>query len=58
MIVENITENEDGSANYTFDIEPDQAALLQELGLKLVLYCQAANKTTEEVLEWLESHIK
>ena len=53
MIVETITENEDGSANITVDLEPEQAKLLQELGVKLVLYCLAAEKSTEEVFDWL-----
>ena len=57
MIVEEIKENEDGSANITVEVEPEQAQLLQELGVKLVLYCLAAEKSTEEVFNWLSKEM-
>jgi len=57
MMVEEVTENEDGSANVTIEIEPEQAELLQSLGLKLVLYCLAAEKSTDEVFQWLHSEM-
>ena len=34
-----VTEHEDGSATYTFDLDEDTAKTAQELGLKLMLYC-------------------
>jgi hypothetical protein len=58
MIVDKVEENEDGSATLTLDIELEQAELLKELGLRLVLYCLVADKTTEEVFKWLEGHIE
>ena len=35
------TEHEDGSAAYSFDLDDKTASLVQELGLKLLLYCGA-----------------
>jgi hypothetical protein len=40
--VETVEEHEDGSATYQFHLDNNCAKLLQEEGLKLVLYCAAA----------------
>jgi len=39
MKVTNLTEHEDGSATVEFDMDDTTAALAQELGLKLLIYC-------------------
>ncbi len=40
--VEQVEEHEDGSATYQFHLDGNCAKLLQEAGLKLVLYCADA----------------
>ena len=39
MKVTNVTENEDGSATYTFELDDKATQVVHELGLKLILYC-------------------
>ena len=56
-MVEEVEENEDGSAKVSFELDKKEAQLLQELGVKLVLYCVAAEKSTDEVFEWLSKEM-
>ena len=51
MKVTALTEHEDGSATCTFDLDDKTAALAQELGLKLLLYCGATGTSTEYVFD-------
>ena len=44
-----LTEHEDGSATCTFDLDDTTAALAQELGLKLLLYCGATGTSIDYV---------
>ena len=39
VTVTNITEHEDGSATVEFDMDDTMTALVQEIGLKLLIYC-------------------
>ena len=41
MKITAITEHEDGSATFDFDLDDTTVALAQELGLKLLIYCGA-----------------
>ena len=41
MRVTKLTEHEDGGATIEFDMDDTTAALAQELGLKLLIYCGA-----------------
>ena len=49
MKLTNLTENEDGSATVEFDMDDATAALAQELGLKLLIYCGATGTDIEYV---------
>jgi hypothetical protein len=51
MKVTDLTEHEDGSATYTFDLNDKTAALAQELGLKLLLYCGATGTSVDYVFK-------
>jgi hypothetical protein len=56
--VEAVEEHEDGSATYQFHLDNNCAKLLQEEGLKLVLYCAAAKLDLQVVYDFIEDHIK
>lgn len=46
--VEKIDEHEDGSATYTFHMSDKASAEMQQLGLKMVLYCGVAGVDIED----------
>ena len=46
-----LTEHEDGSTTCTFDLDDTTAALAQELGLKLLLYCGATGTSVDCVFK-------
>ena len=56
--VETVKEHEDGSATYQFHVDEHCRFLLQEEGLKLVLYCAAANLDIGVVYDFIEDHIR
>jgi hypothetical protein len=56
--VERVEEHEDGSATYQFHLDAHCAKLLQEEGLKLVMYCAAAELDIQEVYDWIESKME
>lgn len=49
--VVNITENEDGSATYTFDVSQGANSIISSEGLKLLLYCGAFGIRLGEVYD-------
>lgn len=49
--VVNITENEDGSATYTFDVSQGANTVISSEGLKLLLYCGAFGIRLDEVYD-------
>lgn len=51
MQVVEMTEHEDGSAICTFDLDNNTAALAQELGIKLLLYCGATGTNLDYVFK-------
>tara|TARA_B110000858_G_scaffold184907_1_gene226553 strand:+ start:314 stop:505 length:192 start_codon:yes stop_codon:yes gene_type:complete len=51
MKVTALTEHEDGSATCIFDLDDKTAALAQELGLKLLLYCGATGTSVDCVFK-------
>lgn len=55
--VETVEEHEDGSATFRFNMDADVRGLLAEEGLKLTLYCTAANIGMQEVYDWIKSKI-
>ena len=56
--VERVDEHEDGSATFQFHLDNNCAKLLQEEGLKLVLYCAAAKLDIQVVYDFIEDHIR
>jgi len=56
--VERVEAQEDGSATYQFHLDAHCAKLLQEEGLKLVMYCAAAELDIQEVYDWIESKME
>ena len=51
MKVTAFTEHDDGSATCTLDLDDKTAALAQELGLKLLLYCGATGTNLDYVFK-------
>ena len=51
MKVTDITEHEDGGATIEFDMDDATAALAQELGLKLLIYCGATGTNVDYVFD-------
>lgn len=53
--VKDIKINEDGGATYTFDLDDAAASLVQEEGLKLLLYCGVTKTDIQDVYDWMLS---
>jgi len=51
MKVTALTEHEDGSATVEFDMDGTTAALAQELGLRLLIYCGATGTDLDFVFD-------
>jgi hypothetical protein len=51
MKVTNLTEHEDGGATIELDLDDTTAALAQELGLKLMIYCGATGTDIDYVFD-------
>lgn len=51
--VEEVKENEDGSATYTFQMSDEVARDMQALGLKLILHCGVAQVDLQDVFDWI-----
>jgi len=49
MKVTKLTEHEDGGATIEFDLDDATAALTQELGLKLLIYCGVTGTNVDYV---------
>jgi len=58
ICVETVEENEDGSATYQFHFDYHARGLLAEEGLKLIMYCAAANLDLGVVYDFIEDHIR
>lgn len=56
--VESVDEHEDGSATFTVKLDEGVKERLASEGLKLVLYCAAANLDTQLVYDFIEDHIR
>ena len=53
-----IEDHEDGGATYTFDMSKGMVDQCVELGLKLLLFCGAAGKSTNFVFDMLTKAIE
>ena len=51
MKVTSVTENEDGGATYTFELDDKATQVVHELGLKLILYCGVTGTDIDYVFE-------
>jgi len=58
MELADITDHEDGSATYAFNVSHGVNEIINELGLKLLLYCSIAQKSTDSVFEALIAELK
>lgn len=51
--IEDVKENEDGGATYTFQMSDDVAKDMQALGLKLILHCGVMQVDLQDVFNWI-----
>ena len=51
--VEKVTENKDGETTYTFHMSDAAAEEIQQLGLKMILYCGVTQTDIEDVFDWI-----
>jgi hypothetical protein len=58
IVVTNITENDDGSATYTFDIDDVSSKKITELGLEFILTCAAYRLDIQDALTHLMEYGK
>lgn len=55
--VEAVEEHEDGSATYQFHFDSDTRGMLAEEGLKLIIYCAAAQMDVQKVYDFIEENM-
>jgi hypothetical protein len=53
--VEEVIEHEDGSATYKFHMDDESRNHLANEGIKLILYCAAAQVDLGDVYDWIMS---
>jgi hypothetical protein len=58
IVITNITENDDGSATYTFDIDDVSSKKITELGLEFILTCAAYRLDIQDALTHLMEYGK
>ena len=51
--VSSITEQEDGSVVYSFDMDERGSKTVAEEGLKLILYCGVTGTDIQDVYDWI-----
>jgi len=56
--VETVKEHEDGSADYTFHMDAHARGLLAEEGLRLVIYCAAAQMDIQKVYDFIKENME
>ena len=55
--VETVKEHEDGSADYTFHMDAHARGLLAEEGLRLVIFCAAAQMDIQKVYDFIKENM-
>jgi len=50
IVVNEVVEHEDGSATYSFDMDPASTKRITELGLEFLLYCAAYGMDIQDAL--------
>lgn len=58
IVVTDVTEHEDGSATYTFDIDDLSSKKITELGLEFILTCAAYRLDIQDALQVVANHGK
>jgi len=58
IVVTDVTEHEDGSATYTFDIDNVSSKKITELGLEFILTCAAYGLDIQEALKVIADYGK
>ena len=58
IVVETVDEHDDGSATFTVKLDEGVRETLASEGLKLILYCAAANMDMQLVWDFIEDHIR
>ena len=58
IVVETVDEHDDGSATFTVKLDEGVRETLASEGLKLILYCAAANMDLQLVYDFIEDHIR
>jgi hypothetical protein len=56
--VEEVKEHEDGSATYSLDLDDETASDLAAIGVKVMLYCTAANMSLNELFDILTQYVE
>ena len=51
IVITDVTEHEDGSATYTFDMDDASAKKITELGIELIITCAAYGLDIQQALE-------
>jgi len=51
--VEKVTEHEDGSATYMFEMDDKAVKLVQEVGLQFIMYCGASGVDIQQALDMI-----
>jgi hypothetical protein len=58
MLIEKIEENEDGSANYIFDVTDEEAKQLVPLGIQLGILLGITGLVFDDVVKICFAHVK
>ena len=58
IVVETVDEHDDGSATFTVKLDEGVRETLASEGLKLILYCAAANMDLQLVYDFIEDHLR
>jgi len=53
ICVEEVKENEDGSATYTFNMDESAAKDVAQIGLKFILYCGITQVDMKDAFDWI-----
>lgn len=51
--VEKLTTHEDGSVTYKFHMSDEASEEIQQLGLKLILFCGVTQTDIQDVFDWI-----
>jgi hypothetical protein len=58
IVITEVTEHEDGSATYTFDMDDASSKKMAELGIELILTCAAYGLDIQDALQVISDYGK